>query len=177
MFGGISIGNRMFMKGEIFMKKIVTFALGAVFFISQPFSANAESFSGTVRYSKTEKVVRGGLCGRAAKVARPSTLRISLKDLQFRENQFAGTTGTINGVKMGGLGSDPSDFFLSASAPIPRRKGSCAAANTGGFFTRNSDGSLTVEAFQSVACNEGGVSKRAYVCEDRKYRGKLIPSS
>jgi hypothetical protein len=30
--------------------------------------------------------------------------------------------------------------------------------HSGGTFTRNSDGSLAVEGFQSVACNEGGIS-------------------
>jgi hypothetical protein len=157
------------------MNKMILLALTAGFFLAQPITANAERFSGTTRYRSTSPVVRGSLCFRAARIATPPNLRISLKELKFRANKFPGTLGTINGVKMGGLGSDPSEFALSTSAPIPNREGRCAVANTGGYFKRNSDGSLTVEVFQSVACNEGGVSKRAYVCEDRKYRGRLIP--
>lgn len=157
------------------MKKIIVLALALI--LTQPLLVSAESFSGTTRYKSTKKVVRGGLCSRAARVAKPLSLRISLKDLSFRPEEFAGTLGTINGVKMGGLGSDSDSFVLSASAPIPSRVGRCAAADTGGRFTRNSDGSLTVEAYQSVACNEGGSRKKAYVCEDRVYRGRLTPKS
>ncbi len=157
------------------MNKIAILALAAGFFVAQSMAAYAENFAGTTRYRSTKKVVRGAICFRAARIDIPPTLRVSLKDLRFSPEDIVGTRGTLNGVKMAGFGSDPEKFNLSASAPFPSREGRCAVANTGGNFTRNSDGSLTVEVFQSVACNEGGISRRAYVCEDRKYRGRLIP--
>jgi hypothetical protein len=157
------------------MNKVAILALASGFFFAHSIAAHAENFAGTTRYRSTKKVIRGSLCGRAARINIPPTLRVSLKDLRFNSEDIVGTLGTLNGVKMAGFGNDPADFNLSASAPIPSREGRCAVANTGGTFTRNSDGSLTVEAIQSVACNEAGATKRAYVCEDRKYRGRLIP--